>query len=74
MLVDLEAVLVGDQSSLILTDGLHELFLLLEEQADLDEGVGLSLLGESVGQNGVLEVADGVLDLVGLGEDHSELV
>ena len=74
MLVDLEAVLVGDQSCLILTDSLHDLFLLLKEKADFNEGVGFSLLGESVGQDGVLEVADGVLDLVGLCEDHSKFV
>lgn len=74
MLVDLEAVLVRDQSCLVLTDSLHELLLLLKEQADFNEGVSFSLLGESIGQNGVLEVADGVLDLVGLCEDHSKLV
>jgi hypothetical protein len=74
MLVDLEAVLVRDQSCLVLTDSLHELLLLLKKQADFNEGVSFSLLGESIGQNGVLEVADGVLDLVGLCEDHSKLV
>ena len=74
MLVDLEAILVRNQSCLILTDSLHELFLLFKEQADFNEGVSFSLLGESVGQNRVLEVADGVLDLVGLCEDHSKFV
>lgn len=74
MLVDLEAVLVGDQGCLVLTDSLHELFLLLKEQTDFNECVSFSLLGESIGQDRVLEVADGMLDLVGLCEDHSKFV
>lgn len=74
MLVDFVVVLVANDCCLVLPDGLHEVVLLLVEKADLDESIALSLQRESVGQNGVLEVADGLLDLVGLGEDHSELV
>ena len=74
MLVDFVVVLVANNCCLVLSDGLDEIILLLVEKANLDEGIALSLQRESVGQNRVLEVANGLLDLVGLGEDHSELV
>ena len=74
MLVDLVVVLVTNDCGLVLSVGLDEVILLLVKKSDLDEGIALSLQSESVGQDRVLEVANGLLDLVSLGEDHSELV
>ena len=74
MLIDLKVALITVDSSFILLHGLVEVTLFFVEKTNLDECVCLSLKGEGVGEDGVLEVADGLLDLVGLGEDHTELV
>lgn len=74
MLIDLIILFVSDDSSFILPDGLWEVTLLLVQQTYLDQSVTLSLERKSVGQDGVLEVTDGLLELVGLREDHAELV
>lgn len=74
MLIDLVVVLVAKNRSLVLPDSLNEVILLLIEQTDLDERVALSLKSERVCQDGVLEVAYGLLDLVRLGENHSKFV
>jgi len=74
MLIYLVVVLVTNDGSFVLSDGLHKVVLFLVEEADLDESIALSLESEGVRQNRVLEVADCLLDLVGLCEDHAELV
>jgi hypothetical protein len=74
VLEDLEVVLVTNKCYLVLSDSLVVVILSLVQQTDFDQGVGLSPGGEGVGQDGVLEVADGLLDLVGLREDHGQLV
>lgn len=74
MLEDLKVILVSNQSDLVLSDGLVEIILGLIEQTYFDQSISLSPCGEGVCQNGILEVADSLLDLVGLGKDHSKLV
>ena len=74
MLVDLEVALVTYDGSLILSQGLVIVLLGLVEESDFDQGIGFPLESEGVGEDGVLEVADGLLDLVGLGKYHTKLV
>mmetsp|Transcript_18485 Transcript_18485/g.28364 ORF Transcript_18485/g.28364 Transcript_18485/m.28364 type:complete len:390 (+) Transcript_18485:428-1597(+) len=73
VLVDPVVLLVTEEGSFILTHGLSHVVELLVEQADLDQGVRLAALSEGVRQDRILEVRDGLLHLVGFGEDHSKL-
>jgi len=71
VLVNFEVALVSIDCSLVLSHGLIEVTLFFVQEADLDKSVGLSLQGKSIGQDGVLEITDGLLNLVSLGEDHT---
>jgi hypothetical protein len=48
--------------------------LLFKQHTNLDKGISLPLERECAGEDGVLEVADSLLNLVSLGKDHSQLV
>ena len=74
VLIDLVVVLINDQSGFILLDCLVEVLLLFIQQTDLDESISLSLQGERIRQDGVLEVADCLRDLVCLCKDDAEFV
>lgn len=74
MLVDLEVALVSDESRLVLAESLVVVSLPLIKKTNLDESVCLPLECKGVGQNRVLEVADCLLDLVCLCEDHTQLI
>jgi hypothetical protein len=71
VLVYLVVPLVVVQTSLVGPLGLVEVLVLFVEQTDLEQGVHLPLHCEGVREDGVLEVTDGLLDLVGLGEYHA---
>ena len=74
VLVDFEVALVTSDSSFIFSHCLIEILLFFVEKTNLDQSVCLSLNGESIGKDRILEIADGLMNLVGLGENHSELV
>ena len=74
MEVDLVVGLIGDGGSFVFP---HSLCVILEdliEHTHFHKGVRLSFQSERVGQDRVLEVGDGLLNLIGLSEDHAELV
>jgi len=73
MLVDPVLLLVVGESSFVRPLRLHEVPLLFVEKSNLEKGVHLALQRERGGQDGVLEVADGVVNLVRLRKDGSNL-
>jgi hypothetical protein len=74
VLVDLEVVFIANDSSFVLVHSLVVVLHFLVQQTNLDQSVSLPLQRESVGQNGVLEVANSLLDLVGFRKDHAKFV
>lgn len=74
MLVDLMVLLIVYKSSLIGSLSLDKVFIFLIKKTYLEESVDLPLHSEGVGQDGILEVADCLFDLVGLGEDHPQFI
>lgn len=74
MLVNLVVVLISDDGCFVFSNGLYEIILFFIEEANLDESVTLSLQSESVCKDRVLEITDGLLNLVCLREDHSKFV
>ena len=74
MLVGFVIVLLVAERGLVATLSLAKLVLLLVEYSDFEQRVDLTLDREDVGQDRVLEVGDGLLDLVCFSVDHSELV
>lgn len=74
VLIDLEVGLVADGGSFVLFHRLAVILLLFVQQTNFEERIGLPFQGEGVGQNGVLEVADCLLNLVSLCKDHAQLV
>ena len=74
MEVDLVVRLIGDGGSLVFSHCLCVILENLIEHAHFHKGVRLSFQSERVGQDRVLEVGDGLLNLIGLSEDHAELV
>ena len=71
MLINLEIRFVTDGCGFVLFHCLAVVLLLFVEQTNLEKGVRLPFLGEGVSQDRVLEIADGLLDLVSLCKDHS---
>ena len=74
MLEDLEVVFISNDSCFVLPNGLHEIILFFIKKTNFNKCVTLSLKCESISQDRVLEIADSLLDLIGLCEDHSKLV
>ena len=74
MLINLVVVLINDKCCVVFLDGLVIIFLLFIQETDFYESVSLSLKGKGVGKDGVLEVADGLLNLIGLSKDNTELI
>lgn len=74
MLEDLEVVFISNNSCFVLPNGLHEIILFFIQKTNFNKCVALSLKCESISQDRVLEIADSLLDLIGLCEDHSKLV
>ena len=69
-----QVVLVMRECSLIAPQSLLMIPVLFIEYPYLEKGVDLALQCECVRQNRVLEVANRLLYLLSLGEDHSKLV
>jgi len=71
VLIDFEVLVIMIQSSLIGPLGLSKVFVFFIKKSNLEKGINLSFHSEGVGEDGVLEVADSLVDLVGLRKDHS---
>jgi len=71
VLVDLEVALVACDSGFIFSHCLIEILLFFIEKTDFDQSISFSLKSKSVGKNRVLEIANGLLDLIGFGKNHS---
>lgn len=71
MLIDFEVTLVTCDSSLIFSHGLIEILLFFIEKTNFDQSISFSFKRKSVGKDRVLEIADSLLDLIGLSKNHS---
>lgn len=74
VLIDLKVALITCDSGFVFSHGLIEILLFFIEETNFDQSVSFSLKSKSIGKDRILEIADGLLDLVGLSKDHSELV
>ena len=74
VLIDFEVALVAGDCSFIFSHCLIEILLFFVKKTNFDKSVCLSLESKSVGKDRILEIADGLMDLISLGENHSKLV
>ena len=73
VLEELMVVLVVDHGDVVLLHGLVVVLQLFAKDADLDVSVGHATLREALREKRVLEVKDGLGDLISFGENHSQL-
>ena len=74
MLVDLVVALVSNDGCLILSHGLNIVLLLLIKHTDFDKSISFSLKCEGTGEDRILEIADGLLNLVCFSKYHTQFV
>lgn len=74
MLVDFVVLVFQRQSCFVGLLSLEVVIVLFIQEPNLEECVDLALHGEGVGENRILKVANGLFNLVGFGENHSQLV
>jgi hypothetical protein len=74
MLIDFEVALVTGDCGFVFSHCLIEILLFFVEKTNFDQRIRFSFKGKSIGKDRILEIADCLMDLIGLGKNHSELV